>query len=105
MMITERVKLPLEIANKMTLWREGFISLPKDYIEFYKNLAEKALAQLNVTVHNKWMASDGWADGMQVLWAVVETRKGELFKIYWHDGSQRFFQQSPTGGSFPWEVE
>lgn len=51
----------------MEMWRLGLEPLPPGCIKFHKDLAEKELERLvkdvGYKVHNKWMDSDGWADG------------------------------------------
>ena len=96
-----RVKTPDEIENKMKAWRRGLAPFPKEYIEFHKGLADQALLGLKAdgyVVHNSFMESDGWADGMRALTVVVE-KKGELLKLQWHDGNQEFFVNTPHGSS------
>jgi hypothetical protein len=99
----ERVKLPQEISNVMEIWRMGFGILPEKYIKFHKELAEKELEQLKaegVIVYHTEMKSDGWGDGMRVLWVVGEYCN-RLFKLKWNDGNQEFFICSENGGAFP----
>lgn len=101
-----RKELPVEIINEMKLWRLGLESFPKSYIQFHKELAEKEIENLkkqNVIVHRTYMNSDGWCDGMRVLFAIIEVNN-ELMKIHWHDGNQEFFRESVSGGSFPFRL-
>jgi hypothetical protein len=98
-----RTSVPDEIENKMKAWRNGLAPFPKEYIEFHKGLAEKALLGLKAegyVVHREYMDSDGWADGMRVLFVIAE-KDGEVMKLHWHDGNQEFFFQSPRSGSWP----
>ena len=86
-------ELPVEISNEMHLWRIGLESFPKSYVDFHKKLAEEELENLkkqNVIIHNKYMNSDGWLDGMKVLYAIIE-KDNKFFKISWNDGIQKFF--------------
>lgn len=102
----ERVALPDSIRSQMVAWREGFASFPKDYIDFHKTLAENALDLLKhseqVTVHRVYVASDGWMDGMRVVYAIIEERSGRLVKLSWHDGNQEFFEHG--AGSWPYRL-
>lgn len=100
-----KVQLPEEIKVKMNNYRNGFCSLPKEYVEFHKDLAENAIEGLKeqgLIIHNTYMSSDGW--GMKVLHLIVEN-KGELMKLKWHDGNQEFFFQSSSGGSWPYRLK
>lgn len=102
----ESVKIPESIEKKMRMWRRGVISIPQEYIQFHKDLAEKALKEMPsiVTVHRTYMADDGWLDGMQFLHAIIETGRGKLHKIKWCD-SQHFMEEMPSGGWGLFRVE
>jgi hypothetical protein len=93
----DRIEVPESIKKKMNMWRNGMFSIPQDYIDFQKKLAEKALAKLPVTVHRSYMADDGWMDGMKFLHAIVETSDEKLLKIKWGD-DQYFKVRTPCGG-------
>lgn len=101
-----RAKLPENIQSQMNAWREGFADFPKDYIDFHKTLAENALELLKqtggLTVHRVYVDSDGWYDGMRVVYAIVEERSGRLVKLSWHDGNQEFFEHG--AGSWPYRL-
>lgn len=102
-----RVKIPDAIEKKMKLWRNGLTGFPQEFIEFHSGLATEALAGLKakgVIVHNSFMASDGWADGMRVLTVIAE-HKNDLMKLQWHPGNQEFFKQTPSSGSSPLRLE
>ena len=103
-MRTQKVDLPVHVRSAMSYWERGFTSLPQSYVEFHQALAEEELARMEadeaVIVHRKWMKPDGWGDGMEHLNAVIE-KDDKLFKVYWHDRNQEFFQVSETGGAYP----
>lgn len=102
--MSNKTELPGSIKGQMHLWREGVVPLPKDYILFHKDLAERALDTLvkdhGLTLHRKYEADQGWMDGMKVVFAVVEEKSGRLVKLSWHDGNQEFFEHGC--GSFPY---
>jgi hypothetical protein len=95
-----RVALPEEIKTEMMLWNMGAGGCDQ-YIEWHRNMAENELQDVcdmrDFTLHNSYMASDGWGDGVSFLHAVVETRRGELKKIKFSD-SQCWYMQGPSGG-------
>ncbi len=92
---------PPDIEAKMNLWRHGFNVLPQEYIKWHKTLAELQLDDLSESyiIHNKYMADDGWADGMKFLHIIVEDRKtGRLAKWKWSD-SQQWYEDKGHGWS------
>lgn len=96
--------LPDSIKRQMNEWRRGMtIPVPTAYVTFHKSLAYDELRVIQdngFEIHNQGIKSDGWMDGMRVVWAIVEDREtGSLFKIHWHDGNQEFFVSMPAGGS------
>lgn len=98
-----RVELPVDVKRQMELWRLGLIPIPKAYIEFHKQLAHRAIQRLEqqgFEIHKAWTATDGWMDGMRVVWVIAE-KSNKLYKLKWHDGNQEFFVQSQSGGGFP----
>jgi hypothetical protein len=101
----EKAKIPDRIEKQMKMWRQGFVSIPKDYIEFHRDMAEVAVAHLadqGYFIHCTSMVSDGWMDGMKILQAIVEhKRTGEVLKLQWHDGNQEFFVRRPIGYGVP----
>lgn len=109
MALTKMAKTPVpaNIEKKMKLWRLGLTGMPPEYIAFNRELANKALEGLKAegfTVHKTWEATDGWFDGMLVVFAIVEKRDN-LYKLHWHDGNQEFFVQHPnSGGSSPFRL-
>lgn len=80
------------IERKMKLWRDGFSSLPKEYIEYHKKLAENSLEEAKAKgykIHNTFMELDGWLDEMKVLFAIIESPEGKLLKVHWQDANKR----------------
>jgi len=53
-----------------------------------------------VQVHRVWWGSDGWLDGFNVIWAIIE-KDDKLMKIKWHEGNGEWFVKSETGGAYP----
>ena len=101
---SERKVLPEHVAKSMSLWRAGIGGMPKGYIVFHRDCARLELARLqdkySLSVHgDPTLVNYGWMDGMRVLQAVVETPKGSLLKLKWHDGNQGFMAKSPSAGS------
>lgn len=100
-----------EIEGEMRLWRKGFGSLPKSYVDYHKALAEKALKRIEhyYKVHSSWMGYSGDGCGMKLLYAVVESCDGRLTKILWSDSHRDgcFFARLYTddrrecGGAIP----
>jgi hypothetical protein len=87
----------------MNLWRQGFTGMPADYVRFHARIARVELQRLQtsyaITVHGEpALVRDGWMDGMKVLQAIVETAKGKLIKLQWHDGNQGFMKVHETCG-------
>lgn len=103
-------KLPAEIADEMDLWRMGAVGLPKSYITYKKNRAEKSLPgfakENGFKIWGTKLEDDGWMDGMKFIVAVVEgkhpTEKGTtLFKIKFSD-NERWYHNYPGSGSGGW---
>lgn len=95
------------IENQMKLWRKGLISLPQDYIDYHRILAEKAITDLTnkgYTIHRQWMTTDSY--GMLLKHLVVETSKKDLIKLKWSDSHStgKWFEILKVGGSVPHEV-
>ena len=102
MLKTERQELPKDIASQMKLWRNGFGGIPADYVSFHARIARAELQRLqkeyDLKVHGEpTLVRDGWMDGMKVLQAIVETPKGELLKLKYHDGNQGFMRKLTAG--------
>ena len=98
-----KTELPNEIKQQMDMWRLGFGTMPKEYIQFHKDLAEKASKDLEdqgYLILDSKIAGDGWMDGMKVLHLTV-AYQGEEMRLHWHDGSQTFFLKHDEGGSSP----
>ncbi len=98
---------PAAIEKKMKLWRNGLTGFPQEFIEWHAGLATEALAGLKAkgfVVHNSFMASDGWGDGMKALTVIAEYQD-KLMKLQWHAGNQEFFVQMPSAGSSPLRFE
>jgi len=92
--------LPESLKQPMELWQAGLLPLPTEYISFHNNIAEEKLAKLPLqAVIKKWVASDGWLDGMRVLHAKVVTNSDKVLTLIYHDGNQNFMVQSPSGGA------
>jgi len=95
------VPVPDEVAKEMRLWRLGLGDCQK-FMAFHKKLAEERLEILAksycLRVHNTYMCFDGWGDGVQFLHAVIETPKGKLMKLKWHEGNQGFMEKYKSGG-------
>ena len=104
------MRCPEHIENQMNVWRAGIGAIPKDYINYHKELAEKDIFRLKSLGYNevektREMASDGWMDGMRVI-HIQMVRKDELLKLHWHDGNKEFFAEHMSGCSSPlglWE--
>jgi hypothetical protein len=81
--------------------RQGAWSVPVSYIEFHRDLAERALAEgasrYGFVVLGSEMVDAGWLDGMRELRALIRTRSGEYRVIQWHDGNQGFMIHMPSG--------
>jgi len=102
----KKLALPTAIEDAMKAWRAGFTAIPTSYIEWHNAAAHIDLATFTnagYRVHNTYMESDGWMDGMKVLHAIVEL-DGVLTKVVWNDGSQRWFRCFPAGGSGYWDI-
>lgn len=101
--MVERVETPQKIKKQMDLWREGLIAIPDEYIDFHRKLAEEELEKIKeygFEVEDKWMSSDGWLDGMRVLYVdIKDLRTGEIYKIAWDDGNQEYFYSGGVGSS------
>lgn len=99
----ERVSLSPAIAKKMDLWRLGLITMPEEYINFHKNLAELRLAFLQSNygfrIVEKSMRSAGWFDGMRELNVIIETKSFKLRRLVWNDANQDFMLASELGGA------
>lgn len=99
----KNVMIPEGIKKDMHMWREGFDSFPESYIEFHLGLANRALDEIKklpIIIHKTWIGSDGWMDGMRILYVIAEYRN-RLFKLHWHDGNKEFFFKHISGGSSP----
>lgn len=99
-MVTDYAK----IEARMKLWRKGLISIPKEYIDYHKLLAEGAIAALVTSgwkVYNTELLDGGWLDGMKNMVIVVETPHRELKKLTWHDSHSRgaWMEVYPSGGA------
>jgi hypothetical protein len=96
-----RFPLPVEIEREMSLWRKGLGDCIK-FVAYHRKLAEEHLAELQdnytIKVHNTYMDYDGAGDGVQFLHAIVETPKGKLMKLKWHDSNQGFMVKCEGGG-------
>jgi hypothetical protein len=98
-----RVAVPAAIANQMKLWREGFVPMPTEYVQFHLGLAHARLDVLQATygfrVVEAKLCSAGWFDGMKELNVIVETKSGSLLKLVWCDSNQDFMKKYNGGGS------
>ncbi len=98
------------IKEKMNLWRQGFSSIPQDYINFHKDLAEKEIAILKSigfkeVEDSRIISSDGWWCGMKVI-HIQMVQNNKVFNLHWHDGNQEFFAAyKDYGGSSPLKKE
>jgi len=103
-MIEEIIK-DMSLKEKMSLYRQGLISLPQEYTDLHLEKAEKRLnelVELGLEVTNKEIKSQGWGDGFKVIHAtLIDKRNGNTANVKWHDGNQEFFYKSDTGGAFP----
>jgi len=90
----QRARLPEDIEREMGLWRDGLVRMPISYIAFHKHLAERRLKELQAAykfrVVESRMRRGGWLDGMCELNSIIETRKGHVRQLVWHDGNQDF---------------
>jgi len=103
---TNKTPLPEMVKVKMDAWRDAgnWAPVPAEYVQFHKDLAYQALPKLvqehGLTVHKTWEGDQGWMDGMNVLYAIIEERSGRLVKLSWHDSNQEFFEHG--SGSWPY---
>jgi hypothetical protein len=93
-------RLPAEIEAEMKLWRNGFVPMPQSYIRYHEEAARADLAvqapRQGWTVHNTYIADDGWMDGCKFLHAIIELRDGTLMKIKWSD-SHAWYEKLSAG--------
>jgi hypothetical protein len=102
----KKVITPTWIQSKMKLWREGLLGefegewgFPKSYTEFHTALARRSLDELTkvgYVVHSEFIQSDGWGDGFNVVHAIVENKRGHLFKLKWSDTNQGWMRCYPN---------
>ncbi len=82
---------------------------PKAFIDWHRKRAEDELTAIcsysGAKVHNQWMQEDGWFDGFQVLFAIIETQKEKLIKIKWNDGNQCFMRRGEHLGWYTMSPE
>jgi hypothetical protein len=101
--VTSELVEPKAIRHKMNLWRQGLTWIPEEYIKHHVELARIELVGLQskfgIRVHHKRLEDDGWFDGMKGTVAIIETRKGRVLKLKWHDSSATFFRCCDSGGS------
>ena len=94
-------RLPESIRKKMTLWRLGLCSMPKEYVEWHKKRAQDELGCLMldypISVLETKMVNDGWFDGMRVLCARIQTADGEEMTIRYSDSNQNFMRDTGHG--------
>lgn len=92
-----RKSLPAHICRKIEAWRNGFTSMPQEYIDWHRGIAEIRLEELSkkfaIRVHSTEMISDGWLDGMRTLRAIVETKSGNLLDLKYNDSNQDFMKK------------
>lgn len=93
-----------EIEKKMKLWRICELSLSETgYIQYHLDLAQKSLPELERSgfkIVKTWIESDGWGDGMKVLYA--EIKKGNITKkVKWNDSHSKGSWYETGRGSFP----
>lgn len=100
------------VAPLLKQWQQGYISMPKAYIEYHEHIAKTALMHLEeaegYTLHTHKMVRAGNFDGMMLLEAVVEAPSGKLTKLVWHDshGTGGFMERIPgVGGSYYFHTE
>jgi hypothetical protein len=88
-MITDAPDYDQSLVRAMTMWRNGLVSFPKSYIDYHEQYARAELEAISKFYDFKViateMATDGWMDGMRLLEAVIETPRGKLQKLTWHD--------------------
>lgn len=96
-----RLPTPPAIERKMKAWREGFASLPQEYIDWHRQLATEAKNQLSAyNIVMEQMVDDGWLDGMKFLALTVEHKtSGKLSVIKWSD-SQHWHERFPRHGGW-----
>lgn len=80
-----------DLKDQMSMWRQGLISFPVEYIDQHSNMANASLDELEskgaFKVHNRFMKNSGDGDGMRCLVAIIEMPNEELKKIKWYDTS------------------
>jgi hypothetical protein len=93
------VEQPSDIQDELRMWRLGMIGVPTKYVAWNQSLAEASVERLKpeYIIHNQFMASDGWGDGVKFLHIIVEDKIGNLYKWKWSD-SQNWYQHHPRGG-------
>lgn len=111
--MSNRVQLPAEIEQKMKLYRMDMAPLPAEYIQFHRELAEKALAELvaqgQIEVISTEMKPDGWCmDSMKELnvRGIMQVDKEErVVYLHWHPGNQEFFIRAGKNGGGSWPLK
>lgn len=96
-----REPLPETLKSAMAAYRLDLGPMPAGYIEFHVKLAQaekdRLIETYRVTVLAERMVDGGWFDGMREVELVVETRKGRLLKLRWHDGNQGYMVDTGHG--------
>ena len=89
------VKVPEHLGKLMSQWRNGFIAFPQEYIQWHKEQAEASLKTefADYIIHHQFLADDVWADGFQVVHAIVEDKHHRLFKVKWSDNQHWYVER------------
>jgi hypothetical protein len=91
--------IPDSIYLKMRAYRNKYIPLPKEYIDWHLELA---LVELRKIIPNTWfewkLDSDGWNDGIETVHASI-IYKGIKIDCKWIDTKQEFISSNRGGKS------
>lgn len=94
--------LPKDIEKRMKQYRATLSRVPKEYIEFHKQIAQEVIAalatQYKFRVVETLMKNAGWFDGMVEMQVIVETKSGKLVKLVYNDSNQGFMRKYENHG-------
>lgn len=85
-------------------WQVGLAAFSPSYIMYHTELAKEAaehLKGLGYTIHRAFLDDSGDLDGMRTTYLVVESLKGQLLKLMWHDSHQSgYWMERCKGGGW-----
>ena len=98
MLPPSKAKLPEELSEAMSLYRQELGALPQGYIDFHARLARAELARLRqeyglLVRVEEMVRDDFFPDGMRLLRVAVETPSDKILLLQWHDGNQGFMNK------------